>query len=156
METGNLVLTLVLKKHPIFQSIQDFHLLWEIDVHPIEAMTHFVRNVRLPSGEDLSIHHQKDSPFFSVLNKWRVVPFKGLYNPHGDKGHVFISFRIKDFSIADNKRLPLEQFPYKEPSYNSIPISSLELHDVSIPSSPHDPSPNSFHGQPQVQECRPS
>lgn len=163
METGDLILNVVIKKHDVFRLLQQHHLLWEIEIHPLEALTHFTKTVRLPSGEELSIHHKEHQPFFSVMDQWRIVPQKGLYDANRERGNLLIAFRCKDFSITHPSDIRWDQFSSNEPPYHSIPLSVLDLCDPFITSSSSPPQQNAHHphasfhhAQPQVQECRPS
>lgn len=161
IKTGNLILNLVIKKHPVFQLIHHYHLLWEIEVHPLEALTAFSRSVKLPSGEDISIHHKSGDAFFSKLEKWRVLHQKGMYNNERDRGHLFIKFRLKDFSFpASNAHLLYEMAGIKESPHHavdirSIPLCALDVHDTEHHHH-HETSHHRGPQQPQVQECRPS
>lgn len=163
METGDLILTIVIKKHPVFQLVGVRDLLWNVVVHPLEALTSFSRSIQLPSGETISIEHLPNDGFFTNLHHQRVLPEKGLFDVNGGRGDVFILFSLEEYYIA-NREL-LYQF-HKVPlpiqnGSNGILLKHLPIYKEHYKqqSKQHHTEQPTFHHFPQpphVQECRPS
>lgn len=153
METGDLVLTVVLKKHAVFELVGANNLLCNLQVHPLEALTCFSRTIQLPSRESLTICHQPYDQFFSHLHHKRVVHGKGLHNLNGERGNLLILFSLEDFYVSP--REPLYQLCQMMPPTlltSGIPVNQLPLlQETSHPASSMPP-PHTAH----VQECRPS
>lgn len=154
METGDLVLTIVLKKHPLFERVGDRDILWNIVVHPLEALTSFSRSVRLPSHETIVVEHHPHDPFFSHLHERRVMEGKGLFDVHGGRGDLILMFSLEDFSLTC--RVELYQLCGLTPPAQSlgggVPLRSLPFWKGEKPTQ-RPPHPQQ---QPHVQECRPS
>lgn len=160
METGDLILTIVIKKHPTFELIGSRDILWNILVHPLEALTFFSRSVQLPSNEVVSIEHHPNDQFFSHLHKKRVLNGKGLFDMNGVRGDLILWFSLEDFYL-----------PYREPLYQvchvPLPVVStggLALETIPLWKEEDSHNSASTHRQqqahhfrpPHVQECRPS
>jgi DnaJ family protein A protein 2 len=158
MENGDIILTIVIKDHPIFKMVGTRDVLWDVVVHPLEALTSFSRSVKLPSGEIIHIEHNPNDQFFSNIHKKRVMTGKGLFDMNGNRGDLVISFSLEDF-----------YFPQKEPIYQlcEVPLSTISPGGLRLETIPFysEPSPqqqqqhpghNQFRQQQHVQECRPS
>ena len=156
METGDLILTTVLKKHAIFELVGTRDILWNVMVHPLEALTFFTRSVQLPSHEMVSVEHHPHDQFFSHLHQKRVMIGKGLFDTNGARGDLIILFSLEDFYL-----------PYREPLYQlcHLPMPILSSDGVSLQSLPFwdekksqqpQPQPQNHFRPPHVQECRPS
>ena len=167
METGDLVLTIVIKKHSSFELENGKDIIWKISVHPFEALTSFSRKIKLPSNETICIKHTPNDGFFSGLKKRKVFQNKGLFDMHGNRGSLLIEFDIQDFYVPDLDKAPL---------YNSInmtapdvdqsgtPLNSLPSVAISQPQQQpqqqqqqqHHHQQQQHHQQHHVQECRQS
>lgn len=166
MQTGDIVLTIVIKKHPIFELIDDKDIIWKISVHPLEALTSFSRSVKLPSNEIISVVHQPNDGFFSSLDKKRVLRGKGLFSGNGERGNVFISFVLEDFYVADQQalyRLCETPIPIYQPDgmpLDTIPIEEqqhqTQQHQQAQQQQQHHQTHHFRAHHPHVQECRPS
>lgn len=158
METGDIILTIILKKHSIFELIGEKDILWNVLVHPIEALTCFSRSVRLPSYETVSLTHHPNDHFFSHLHKKRVMVGKGLFGINGDRGDLYILFSLEDFYLADMEPLfQLCKIPIPLLSPDGLPVSSLALAtEENKQSSPKQHEHQQQHFRPHVQECNPS
>jgi DnaJ-class molecular chaperone len=152
METGDIVLTIVLKKHPVFELVGNRDILWNVVVHPLEALTVFSRSVQLPSRETISVEHHPNDRFFSQLHKKRVIPGKGLFDMNGGRGDLILLFSLEDFYT--HSREPLYQlcgFPIPTISSGGFPIEAIPFWE------PQQQQQKQQHFRPpQVQECRPS
>lgn len=160
METGDLILTIVLKKHPLFQLVGNRDILWNVVVHPLEALTSFFRSVQLPSHEIVSVEHHPNDQFFSHLHQKRVMTGKGLFDINGSRGDLIIFFFLEDFYLPHREPLyQLSQIPLPVLSSGGVPIQSLPFWDEQNQSPPHQSNqqqPHHHFRPPQVQECRPS
>jgi len=157
METGDIILTIVIKKHPVFELVNNRDILWRVSVHPLEALTCFSRSVKLPSYEMVSIEHQPNDNFFSQLHKKRVLREHGLFDMNRKRGDLLILFSLEDYYL-----------PYREPLYQlchlPLPIVSSGQSLQVIPvyeeqqqeQSQQQQQQHHHFGQPHVQECRPS
>ena len=153
METGDLLLTVVLKQHSLFELVGNGDILWNVHIHPLEALTRFSRTIQLPSHEKLSITHEPNDDFFSTLHKKRVLARHGLYQEDGQRGALWISFSLIDFYVSGQQRdalYDLCQLTPPETSPYGISLQTLPLE--SSTSSQHTQHPQQHH----VQECRPS
>lgn len=160
METGDLVLTIVIKKHAHFELIGNRDILWNVVVHPLEALTSFSRSISLPSGEVFSIEHHPHDRFFSNLHKKRILKGKGLFDLHGERGDLLVLFSLEDYYyVADRSNLfhicnvPLTVINQGDVLLENIPVYQEEQTSNQTPHHPHHPH---FQQQPQVQECRTS
>lgn len=171
-ETGNLVLSVVFKKHPVFDVVDGYHLTCVLDIHPVEAMTHFYRSLVLPSGETMIMAHREGEPFCSRLDQFRTIRGRGLYNQRRERGDVRVRFRLQDFTIPMNLRnnvlkprhyVEEDTLESTQSGNHVISIKELPLMDIfpSPSSTSHErrsaPHPAS-HGfaSAQPQECRQS
>lgn len=164
METGNIVLSVVIKKHSLFDLVgnNSGDILWNVRVHPLEALTYFYRSIQLPSNERISIEHHPNDKFFSNLDKHRLFQGKGIFDMNGQRGNLLVKFHLEDFYVN-----------FREPLYElcgvSIPSLSLDgtpLEQIPVVETNTQEKPNRqqqqrqqqhhHFGQPQVQECRPS
>lgn len=160
METGDLLLTVVLKPHPIFKYMGNGDILWQVHIHPLEALTRFSRTIQLPSHEELSITHQPNDFFFSTMHHKRVLVEKGLYREDGQRGALLISFLLIDFYVSSHQRNALYdlcQLVPPETSPYGIPMENLPIQ--TDPEQNHHPQSQFQQQHPaqhHVQECRPS
>lgn len=154
METGDIVLTVVLKKHPVFELVGNCDILWKVVVHPLEAMTYFSRSIKLPSNEVIVIEHHPYDRFLSTLHSKRVLRKKGLHNADGGCGDLLLQFFLEDYYMTDRGKLYQTcQLPL--PTINpGISLGSIPTYEEQ-PQQQQPPPQQSFH-QPHVQECRPS
>jgi len=173
-QTGDLILRVAIKKHPIFELVANRDLLWRIRLHPLEALTSFSRVVALPSGEIISIGHKEGEPFFSEIRNRRVLPRKGLYDVQRERGSLLIEFDLQDFYFPAAKKKALFEFadvplPVTEKSeYSLLYMEKIDPNKTSSSSSsqhqqqqhqhqhqmPFPPSPFSMDGD--AHECRQS
>lgn len=153
METGDIVLTVVFKKHSVFELVGNCNILWKVIVHPLEALTYFSRSIKLPSNEVIAIEHHPHDKFFSNLHSKRVLRNKGLYNANGRCGDLIIQFFLEDYYRTDHEKLyQFCQLPL--PSIKpGISLGSIPIYKEQEPQ-PQEPQPQQHH--PHVQECRPS
>lgn len=160
METGDIVLTIIIKKHPIFELIGNQDILWNILVHPLEALTSFHRSVKLPSYEVVSVSHHPNDHFFRDLHKRRVLVGKGLFNVNGGRGDLFISFSLEDFYHPHREALyqfcglPMPTISGDGLSLLNTPIAMDEENNKK--QQPQYENNNNHFRPPHVQECRPS
>jgi DnaJ family protein A protein 2 len=154
METGDLILTIVMKKHEHFQLIGTRDILWNVLVHPLEALTSFYRSISLPSGEMFSLEHQPNDQFFKHLHQKRIIQGKGLFDGHGERGNLLILFTLKEYYVS--REIVEKTFSVPLPVLKSgglllkdLPLYQEEKHE---PKSPF----RQQQQQPHVQECRPS
>ena len=161
-ETGNLVIQIKIKKHPVFELVDGSNLLWKVNIHPLEALTSFTKTVRLPSGEDLTIGHTEGHPFFSTLHVDRIIEKKGMFDPMQNRGQLCLRFILKDFSFQEAQKPDLYRMAglsppppmNKPPSTIMIQYLPHSTTDSTIP-----PGMRRMHPIPEaanVQECRPS
>jgi len=178
-ETGNLVIQIKIKKHPVFEMVEGNHLLWKVVIHPLEALTSFTKTVRLPSGEDLSIRHAAGTPFFSTLHADHIIERKGMFDPMQNRGQLRVRFLLDDFSFSESQKADLFRMaglsppPSSVSTITAIPIESLPCSSSSstfTSSRTHQPPPHMHPGMmpgvmpgmdpgmhaESVQECRPS
>ena len=156
METGNLILHVIFKAHPELSVVQKKDLLWKVRIHPVEALTSFSREVKLPSGEHVVISHKSGERFLSEIHKWKIVPGKGMFGVNGERGNMIVRFELEEFSFQENDKALLERLASREfpPVSQGISISALSSCD---PFSTRESSPSSSkQTHPNVQECRPS
>lgn len=155
MEPGDIVLTVALKAHPVFEHVGGGDIRWRVRAHPLEALTCFNRAATLPSGEVVGIRHSPNDDFFSMLGRERVLRGKGLHHADGRRGDLLIAFSLDEFYAPDADALYQAcQLPPPPPTApTGTPIAQLALHNnnntTSHPQQPH-------FQQPHVQECRPS
>lgn len=176
-QNGDLVLRIVIKEHEVFRLLNDRDLLWPVRIHPIEALTSFLRSCVLPSDEEVTVAHKPGAPFLSTIHQWRVIPGKGLYDARRERGNLFVMFEFEEFSFAEDDRrvlaglagvsLPPATAPDKS---EGVAVADLACCDPApIPSRQnqqqrqrHPHQPPQFHHpfqnahHPNVQECRPS
>lgn len=151
IETGDLVLTIVIKKHPVLELVGR-DLLWNVIIHPFEALTYFSRSLTLPSNEVLVISHQPNDGFFSTLHNRRILQGKGLFDANQIRGDLLIQFILEDFYIPERD--------YLYQMYH-LPVPSLLQGGIGLDTLPlWQPQTTYSHPQqaqqPHVQECRPS
>ena len=159
METGDLLLTVVIKPHPVFELVGNGDILWNVHIHPLEALTRFSRSIRLPSHEELSITHEPNDKFFSTLSNKRVITGRGLYQEDGQRGALLISFSLIDFYVSGPQRDALYnlcQITPPETSPYGIPLQDLALQDQHPSTQQHAHHAQFQQPQHHVQECRPS
>lgn len=158
METGDIILTIIFKKHPVFDLAGDCDILWKVGVHPLEALTHFSRSTKLPSYETIFIEHHPYDNFFSNLHSKRILQGKGLHGKDGRRGNLLILFSLEDYYLPDREKLyQICQLPL--PTIQpGIPLENIPLYVDTPPQEPQhqqQQQQQSFH-HPHVQECRPS
>lgn len=154
METGDLVLTIVMKKHEHFELVGNRDILWNVMVHPLEALTSFSRSVTLPSGEVFLLEHRPYDRFFSNFHKKRILKGKGLFDLHGERGDLLILFSLEDFYVTNRKSLfQTCQIPLPSITQGGMLIETLPLYTEETKTSHQQ---QFQHQQPHVQECRPS
>lgn len=158
MQTGNVILSVVIRPHPVFSLVAQRHLLWKIRVHPFEALTTFSKEATLPSGEIISIKHLPPNNFLSSLDQWKVIQGKGLFGHNGQRGDLLLSFQLEDYYLDDKTaNLLFQSCDFQSTpvniDVNSIPIQTLQLIPPITSTSEQQ---QSNHQQPHVQECRQS
>lgn len=164
METGDLVLSVIFKKHPVFEIMNGRDLLWGVRLHPLEALTSFSRSIKLPSHEVVQITHSPNDKFFSLLPHKRILKGKGMHDQNGVRGDLLIQFLLEDYSISPREPLfQLCQLRLPEVNNTGIPISTIPIQPV-VEENVHQHTSQTHqhqqhHPQPpfgHVQECRPS
>jgi len=158
MKTGDLVLSVVYKPHPIFTVLNGRDLLWTILIHPIEALTSFSRETVLPSGAPMTISHRAGEPFMSSLHQWRVCPSMGMFDQHGSQGNLLIRFQLEEFSFSEGDKDILGRLAGREfdPVQHGILLNSLSPCDpIPIKQRPSHHQQRHPHHQ-NVHECRQS
>lgn len=156
MEPGDIVLTIIFKKHPTFELVGQCDLLWKIKIHPFEALTQFSRSVQLPSQETISIGHNPHHRFFSTLHQRRVLVGKGLYNQHGQRGNLFLYFSLEDYYLPDRSIFQSYNIPLPH-LQSGLSLDNIPLEQDTPQPQQHPQHPEqTFQQHSHVQECRPS
>jgi DnaJ-class molecular chaperone len=153
MEPGDIVLTLVLKPHPVFELVGHCDLLWRITVHPLEALTRFSRTIQLPSCETITLEHHPQDRFFSTIHQRRVLSGKGLHDMQGGRGSLFLQFCLQDYYLPDQSIFSWCKLT-PPPFQSGLPLDKVPLEDQHTTTPPHQPQ--SPQQPPHVQECRTS
>ena len=164
MDTGDLVLSVVFKKHPIFEIIGNRDLLWNVRVHPLEGLTSFSRSIQLPSRELVQIRHNPNDQFFSLLHHKRILKGKGMHDMNGVRGDLLIQFILDDYYVLTREPLfQLCKIQLPDVSDNGISLSTIPIQSVVKQQRnvyAQEQETHHSHQEQQsfghVQECRPS
>lgn len=162
-QTGDLILRVAIKKHPVFELIANRDLLWRIRLHPLEALTSFSRNVTLPSGEIITIGHREGEPFLSELRRRFVLPRKGMFDARRERGSLLLEFELQDFYFPAAKKQELYALanlpvpPLENAEYSLLYMQKMDPLSSKMPSEPPPPSQSPFGMEMgEAQECRQS